>query len=410
MRWYRVLLAAAASFLATSDSLSASKISNLVASPATLASGNSIVAESTKRRFLRAENPDNADSYSFKDSDHGNDASEVNAAHMNGLEDRVGGAEALAKLKSLQTFKSISRTVSKATNSFSEKISPALPIKSRLQVWSNNGKSVSFVRKELGMDGLDDALLTQAKNFQFYDDYVTSQLPVWAKRELTPDEVVSELGLRGLSGAELMSNPNFKYYDEFLVQQALVWAKKDVDVDAILVRLGLNTLPAAARPEAVNYKYYEEFVVGLMRSWMEKGVPVTEVMAKFKLDKLTGAALLSHPNYKYYKNYVKNHLKAWATNGESLDDVAVWLGLENLQGKMLEAHPNFVFLKKYWTTSTKYTESSGLCAKILKHNDLPRMTRKDATPEELQEKTFIWTSMRRPECCNEGSKSHWVKH
>ncbi|KAG2811475.1 hypothetical protein PC112_g15588 [Phytophthora cactorum] len=133
-------------------------------------------------------------------------------------------------------------------------------------------------------------------------------------------------------------------------------------------------------------------------------------MAKFKLDKLTGAALLSHPNYKYYKNYVKNHLKAWATNGESLDDVAVWLGLENLQGKMLEAHPNFVFLKKYWTTSTKYTESSGLCAKILKHNDLPRMTRKDATPEELQEKTFIWTSMRRPECCNEGSKSHWVKH
>ncbi|KAG2920311.1 hypothetical protein PC117_g16529 [Phytophthora cactorum] len=104
-------------------------------------------------------------------------------------------------------------------------------------------------------------------------------------------------------------------------------------------------------------------------------------MAKFKLDKLTGAALLSHPNYKYYKNYVKNHLKAWATNGESLDDVAVW-----------------------------YTESSGLCAKILKHNDLPRMTRKDATPEELQEKTFIWTSMRRPECCNEGSKSHWVKH
>ncbi|KAF1790158.1 hypothetical protein GQ600_5809 [Phytophthora cactorum] len=355
---------------------------------------------------------------------------EVDKRHTKGREERAGETAALEKRKSLKTFgrlkslktvKSLSRTVSKATNSFSEKISPALPIKSRLQVWSNNGKSVSFVRKELGMDGLDDALLTQAKNFQFYDDYVTSQLPVWAKRELTPD----------------------KYYDEYLVQQALVWAKKDVDVDAILVRLGLNTLPAAARPEAVNYKYYESFVAGLMRSWMEKGVPATKVMAKFKLDMLTGEALLSHPNYKYYKNYVKNNLKAWAADLKSSEYVVDKLGLMGPRGKVHEGHPNAVFLEKLRSHADEYRERLWLKRSVTsygawkrlevdrvrdtirrgsdtykayenyvnliddyiirlktngaKDKELPRMTSDDASELELYHNTLIWAAKERPE-------------
>ncbi|KAG3016896.1 hypothetical protein PC128_g14525 [Phytophthora cactorum] len=451
MWWCHVLLVASVSFLASNDFLLEVKTLT-AASPASLVSANLFATETTQRRFLRTEN---TGGYSFQDIDRGdgiNSDFEVDKRHTKGREERAGETAPLQKLKSLNTFgrrkslktlKSLSRTVSKATNSFSEKISPALPIESRLRIWFNNKKSVSFVRKELRLDGLDGDALTQAKNFQFYDDYVTSQLPVWAKRELTPDEVVSELGLHGLSGAALTSNPNFKYYDEFLVQQALVWAKKDVDVDAILVRLGLNTLPAAARPEAVNYKYYEEFVAGLMRSWMEKGVPVIEVMAKFKLDKLTGAALLSHPNYKYYKNYVKNNLKAWAADLKSLEYVVDKLGLKAPRGKVHKGHPNIVFLEKLRSHADKYRErlwlKQGVTSydawirlevdrvretmrrdsdtykayenyvnliddyiirlktKGAKDTELPRMTRDDASELELYHKTLIWAAKERPE-------------
>ncbi|ETM56773.1 hypothetical protein L914_00308 [Phytophthora nicotianae] len=406
MRWCGVLLVVVASFLVTGGALLASKFPT---------------RESTTKRFLRADNPG---SYSFKGINRVNGDFEEDSASTDNLEERAGGVGILEKIKTLKAFKSISRGVAKATNSFSEKISQALPIKSKLQVWSNNGKSVSFVRKELGMDGLDSARLTLAKNFKFYDDYVTSQLPLWANKQLTPREVASKLSFRGLSGA-VRSNPNFKYYDEYLVQQALVWAKKDADVDKILVRLGLNLVPAAERSQAVNNKYYDEFVAGLLRTWKEKDVPVTEVMTKLKLDQLTGEALLPHPNYKYYKNYVKNNLKAWATKGDSLDDVAVRLGLDNLQGKRLEAHPNFVFLEKYWTKRGKYQENGWLKQGMtsqsatyeayekyvnliddhiirlhkrgFQDDQLPRLISKDATADELREKTIIWIKMKRPE-------------
>ncbi|KAF4037345.1 hypothetical protein GN244_ATG10573 [Phytophthora infestans] len=293
------------------------------------------------------------------------------------------------------------------------------------------------------MAGVDDALLTQAKYFKYYDNYVVSQLPIWAKQELTPNEVVSQLGLQRLSGVELMSNPNFKYYDQYLGQQALVWAKKDLSLDDILVRLNLNTLPVAARPHDVNFKYYEESVGGLMKTWMKKGTPLDEVMAKLKLDQLTGEALVSHRNYKYYKNHVKNYLKEWALYDVTVNDVAAMLGLENKFGEVLKAQPNYVFLKKYWETSLKYQEEGMLREGItsfqvwkelevfrvkptirkrsgtyqsykryvnlmddyiidmkesgFKYDELPRMTSKDATPDELHEKTLIWSSQRRPE-------------
>ncbi|KAG2805448.1 hypothetical protein PC119_g11961 [Phytophthora cactorum] len=412
-----------------------------MASSAALTSTTSIVAETTNTRFLRVGKTSNTDRYASKGIDRN---FVVDDTSINNPEERGGWAGALEKLKSLKIIKSVSRSVSKTTNLFSDKISPALSLKSKLQVWSNNKKSVSFVRKELGMEGLDDVELTQVKNFKFYDDYVTSQLPVWSKKELTPDEVVSELGLRGLSGAELMSNPNFKYYDEYLVQQALVWAKKDVDVDVVLKRLGLDTMPAATRPEAVSYKYYEEFVAGLMRSWMEKEVPVTEVMAKFKLDKLTGQELLNHPNYKYYKNYVKNNLKAWAGDLKSYEYVVEKLGLKGPRGKLLDRHSNFVFLKKFGTHADKYREQLWLKQSVtsydawkrlgvdrvretmrkssdsyvayknyvnliddyivdlkikegVKDENLPRLTSNDASELELHEKTLIWEGMKRPE-------------
>ncbi|ETM98524.1 hypothetical protein PPTG_19479 [Phytophthora nicotianae INRA-310] len=448
MRWYHVLLILVSSFQTISNAFSTSPITT-VASPAHSISTSFAVTETARRRLLRVVNRANAESNSFKDVGYGENTGDVSGysgydkSSIKDLEERVTGTEAFQKLKSSKTFKSFSQGVTKATNTFSVKISPALPMKAKLQVWSNNGKSVSFVRKELGMDKLDDALLKQAKNFQFYDDYVTSQLPIWAKNELTLDDIVSQLGLRGLSGSDLTSNPNFKYYDQYLEHQALVWATKDLDLDDVLVRLDLNILPAAERLGAVNFKFYEEFVAGLMRSWMEKGTPLDDVMAKLKLDKLTGEELLKHPNYRYYKNHVKNYLRVWAFNGESLDDVAVWLGLENMQGKLLESQPNYAFLKKYWDKSTKYEEQEMLKRRITsfqvwddlqvfrvkqsrrknsetykayKHyvnliddyiirlkdrgfteDELPRMTSKNAAPDEMMEKTYIWTQMRRPE-------------
>ncbi|KAG7384963.1 hypothetical protein PHYPSEUDO_002045 [Phytophthora pseudosyringae] len=441
MRWYRVVFIAAVFVQASCDALSATDLVKIstVASTVTLLSANSIVGESSRRRLLRVDKSASVDSYSFKDIDRGGNGdggAEVDIRTANDSEERGGAIE---KLKSLKTFKSLSR----AANTFSNKISPALPIKSKLQVWSNNGKSVDFVKKELGLDELAGAAFTQAKNFKYYDDFVTTQLPIWAKNELTPDEVVARLGLQGLSGVALTSNPNFKYYDEFVTKQALVWSKQDLSVGSVLVRLGLDTLAGAARTEAANYKYYNEFVISQMRTWVANDVSVTDVMAKLKLDKLTGDAFLSHPNYVYYKSFVKSKLRTWAMDGESLDDVVLKLGLEGLPGKMLETHPNYKFLVKYWEKREQYLEEGwlkqgvttfdiwkkyevgrvhpsmlrrsdsyeaykkyvtfiddyiiGLHERGFKFYELPRLTSKAATPEELHQKTLIWTSAKRPE-------------
>ncbi|KAG7384965.1 hypothetical protein PHYPSEUDO_002047 [Phytophthora pseudosyringae] len=442
MRWYRVLFATAVSFRTCSDALSVTdlvKISTVV-STVTLLSANPTVAESSGRRLLRAGKTANVDNYSFKDVDHDDNGDDKTEGDNVTTNERVGGTGGIEKLNSLKISK---WSVPKAVNSFSEKILPALPTKAKLQLWSNHGKSVNFVRKELGLDELAGAAFTQAKNFQYYDDFVTSQLPIWAKKELTPDKVEAQLGLQGLSGAALTRDPDFKYYDEFVTKQALVWSKQDLSVDAVLVRLGLNTLTGAARTNAANYKYYDEFVIRQLRSWMAQDVPVTDVMAKLKLDKLTGDAFLSHSNYVYYKSFVKSKLRTWATDGESLDDVALKLGLEDLRGKTLETHPNYKFLVKYWEKREQYLEEGwlkqgvttfdiwkkyevgrvhpsvlkgsytyefykryvtliddyiiGLHGRGFKFYELPRLTSKAATPEELHEKTLIWTTAKRPE-------------
>lgn len=172
--------------------------------------------------------------------------------------------------------------MSKLSNSFSEKVSPALPINTRLEIWSKNGKSLDFVKKQLKLDQLSTTAFTTASNYKYYDDFVTSQLPIWRKKELTPDEDMVYLGLEKLPGDVLTASPNFKYYDEFVSGQALVWGKNDLSTDDVLVRLGLNTLTGAARTDAVNYKYYDEFVVNQMRSWMNSNLALDDVMAKLK--------------------------------------------------------------------------------------------------------------------------------
>ncbi|KAG3017718.1 hypothetical protein PC121_g9676 [Phytophthora cactorum] len=150
MRWDFVLLTATIPLLASSDALSASKFSTM-ASSAALTSTTSIVAETTNTRFLRVGKTSNTDRYASKGIDRN---FVVDDASINNPEERGGWAGALEKLKSLKIIKSVSRSVSKTTNLFSDKISPALSLKSKLQVWSNNKKSVPFVRKELGMEGL----------------------------------------------------------------------------------------------------------------------------------------------------------------------------------------------------------------------------------------------------------------
>ncbi|ETO73068.1 hypothetical protein F444_10975 [Phytophthora nicotianae P1976] len=425
---------------------------SMKASPAILTPFNSIARETTKKRFLRAEHVGNTGDNTTQDTNRGddfNEDAEIGNANTSESEER-GDTAAIQKLQSLKTFekfkhsktfKALSRSMSKATNTFSEKISSALPMKSKLKVWSNNGKSVSFVRKELEMDKLDDALLTQAKNFQFYDDYVTLQLPVWAKNELTPKEVIAELGLQGLSGAALTSNPNFKYYDEYLVKQALVWAKKDLDVDDILVSLDLNIIPVAVRSKAVNFKYYEEFVAGLMRSWTDNDVSVIDVMKKLKLNKLTGETLEKHPNYKYYKNYVKNNLKAWAADLKSYEFVVAKLGLRGKRGELLQTHQNVVFLEKLKKSADRYREKIWLQQSVTSYEawkrlelervhaitrpnsptyamyehyvnlvddamvkliesgekNLPKLIDTNASPKELSVKAYIWAEKQRPE-------------
>ncbi|KAG1698153.1 hypothetical protein DVH05_015143 [Phytophthora capsici] len=406
MRWYRVLLIAVVSFVISAEQSESSHI---------------------RTRSLRG----NAVNYSFKDVEDGN------------ADERAGEKEVIKKLTSSKTMKKLSRSVTKAANSFSEKISPALPIKAKLQVWSNTGKSVQFVRQELGLTDLAEAALKKTQSFKYYDDFVTSQLPIWAKKDLTPDEVIEQLGMKGLPAAWFKADPNFKYYDNYLKARVPYWSKNNVEVGDVVKMLNLNTLTGAARREAVNFQYYDDFLVSQLRVWIDKDLPVGTVMAKLDLDKLTGKEILAHPNYEYYKYFVKNRLKAWATEGTSLDDVAVKLGMGDLHGQVLKAHPNFQFLEKYqakafqyqqegwlkqgvttfdmWNDLQVYRVPMSILRKSNTYNtyknyvnvvdnyiirmrekgvpmeNLPRLTSKDATPHELREKTLIWTSAKRPE-------------
>ncbi|OWZ22789.1 RxLR effector protein [Phytophthora megakarya] len=395
----------------------------------TLTSANLIVAGSSTSRLLRVEKSANVDSYSFKDTVRGDDG-----------EERVGEVKALEKLKSLKPVKSFTRSMSRASKSIADKLSPMLP-KSRLEAWSKSGKSVSFVKKELGLENLSGVAFKEAKNFQYYDDFVISQLPIWTKKQLTPDEVIAQLGLQGLSGTALKTNPNFKYYEEFLKTQILVWEKDMLAVDDVLLRLNLNTLTGATRTEAVNFKYYNEFVINQMKSWMANNVPVDDVMVKLNLNGLSGDDFLNHPNYPYYKSFVVSKLKSWATYDVSPNDVRINLGLGHLNGQMLESHPNFKFLQRYENKLIKYQEDGWLKHGVttyeywnayqvyrvkpsrrkstntykayknyvekmdnyiigLKEDGFdipPNLISKDASPEELWEKTLIWTSNKRPD-------------
>ncbi|KAL4146582.1 hypothetical protein PRNP1_012446 [Phytophthora ramorum] len=382
-------------------------------------------------------------SYFFKKIDSDGDTNADSGAKESistDAEDRAGGEGALKALKSSKTFKSLQKTMAKTANSFSEKVSPALPLKSRLQIWSNNEKPLDFVKKKLGLDQVLAAAFTGAKNYKLYDDYVTSQLPIWAKKELTPDEVMEKLGIEKLSGEALTSNPNFKYFDEFVSAQTLVWGKKDLSTEDVLVRLGLNTLSGTARTDAVNHKYYDEFVINQMRSWLKTDVSLGDAMVKLKLDKLSGDALLSHPNYGYYKSFVTNKLKSWATDESTFDDILASLGLTNLKGTALESHPNYTFLAKFMKNMSEYRQEAwlkqklstfdiwqklevhrvrptirrsssvyGIYKKYVNMMDdyiidqmtsgftVPKLISKDATLVELQAKTLIWVEAKRPE-------------
>ncbi|KAF4028173.1 hypothetical protein GN244_ATG20159 [Phytophthora infestans] len=454
MRWCRVALVALISlFLPSSDVLSEAKVST-AASRATLISANPVVAATARRRHLRTVNWDNTRGSSFQDIDRRdgiNGDFETDTPHANDREERAGNGAVLEKLQSLKAFeklksfrpmKSFSRSMTKATKSFREHVTPLLATSAKVDVWRKNKKSVSFVRNALGLDNLEGSALTGATNFRFYDDFVISQIPVWKKNEWTPNQVATELGIYGLQGAALTSNPNFKYYSQFMEQQALLWAKNDLDIDNILVRLELNTVQLKDRPQAENFKFFEEFVAGLMRSWMQKDTPLADVMVKLKLDKLTGNALLSHPNYKYYKNYVKNNLKEWAADLKSYNFATEKLGMKKgLSGNKLKEHPNYVFLEKLGTHANEYREKLWLQRHVTSFDawnrlgvsrvhptlrfksstfhlyenyvnlvddtmiqlinkgetKLPNLVNKEASGRELNEKALIWAKKERPE-------------
>nr|AEK80549.1 Avh41 [Phytophthora sojae] len=422
MRWYPALLVVAASLLASSDALSSAADLAEVSSTAAVAS---IVTETTARQFLRADKTD----AEAKDGDADVDS-----------EDRV----VPESLKSLNTFKSIKKTFSRAGRTFSEHVSPVLPLKARLQVWAKNEKSVEFVRQELMLSTLDDlteAARKKTTKFKFYDDFVTSQLPVWTKKQLTPTEVKEELGLLNLADNVLERHPNFKYYDEYLNSQALVWVKDEVTLNDALMRLGLNTLAEAERTKALNFKYYEEFVANQIRVWLRDDASVMEVMGKFHLNGLSAEAVLAHPNYGDYKYFVKRKLKEWAEDWTSYDDVSKRLGLEGLAGRTLEMHPNFLFFNKYkkkgeeyllhgWLKQRRTTFDIWQMLKLFDYRDIklrtskpykvyekyvnllddyilkltmenaeipPNLVSKEASVRELQIKTQIWTKNLRPE-------------
>ncbi|POM78230.1 Avr1b-1 Avirulence-like protein [Phytophthora palmivora] len=414
MQGYHFLLVLVATFLITSGG------QETTATDQARTFTNSIVASTSAKRFLRA-GKSAAESYSFDDIDRGDNGGEV---------------AALQKLNSLKTLrKTFSRTMSRASNSFSDKVSPLLSMKGKVQVWSNNGKSIDFVKKQLKLDLLTGDELTQA--LKHYDDFVTLQLPIWTRNKLTPDEVLAQLGLQGLSGTALISNRDFQHYDDFMKTQILVWGKEDLPVDDAVVLLGLNTLTGNARKDAANYKYYEEFLGNQLVKWLENGDEVDDVLARLKLSERD---ILAHPNYSFYKDFIKAKLRVWAMKDVDPTTVQNKLGMGGLRGEALERHPNYKFLDRYIRKRFTYQEDGmlkqGLTTfdiwKMLevyrikntvrkssttfaaykryvnkmddyiiwlkkKNYEIPDLRSKDATPEELWEKTLIWTSAKRPD-------------
>ncbi|OWZ15424.1 RxLR effector protein [Phytophthora megakarya] len=393
----------------------------------TLTSADGVVPKASTRRSLRADKSTDVDSSSFQDIEFGN----------SGEEKTIG----LEKLKSLNSFKSFRRSMSRTSKSITDKISLVLPMESKLVVWSNNGKSVSFVKKELGLENLSDAAFKQAKNFKYYDDFVVSQLPIWARNELTPNEVMTQLGLQGLSGTAFLTNPNFKYYDEFVKKQVLVWGQDNLAVDDVLLRLNLNTLTGVARTEDVNYRYYEAFVINQMHSWIANNVDVTDVMVKLNLNGLSSNAVLNHPNYPFYESFVESKLKSWAMNMYPSDKVLANLGLGHLRGQVLESHPNYRFFELFSQNRVDLRENGWMKQGVTSHDvwehfevkrvkplmransptfalyvdyvnkvdkhlmwckkngfEIPDvLISKLSTPVELAQKTNIWISNKRPE-------------
>ncbi|KAG6604678.1 Serine/threonine protein kinase [Phytophthora cinnamomi] len=72
-------------------------------------------------------------------------------------------------IKSLNTFRSLKRIVTRATKKLSEHVSLMLPMKSRIQVWIKNEKP-HLVKMQLGMEHLSEAAFQAAPNFKYYDD------------------------------------------------------------------------------------------------------------------------------------------------------------------------------------------------------------------------------------------------
>ncbi|POM58956.1 Secreted RxLR effector peptide protein [Phytophthora palmivora] len=420
MQGYHFLLVLVATFLITSGG------QETTATDQARTFTNSIVAATSTKRFLRADKLA-AESYAFDDIDSGDNGGDVmkdtkaDSSNVNNPQERAGEVAALQKLNSLKTLrKTFSRTMSRASNSFSDKVSPLLSMKGKVQVWSNNGKSIDFVKKQLKLDLLTGDELTQA--LKHYDNFVTLQLPVWTRNKLTPDEVLAQLGLQGLSGTALISNRDFKHYDNFMKTQILVWGKEDLPVDDAVVLLGLNTLTGNARKDAANYKYYEEFLGNQLVKWLENGDEVDDVLARLKL------------------NFIKAKLRVWAMKDVDPTTVQNKLGMGGLQGEALERHPNYKFLDRYIRKRFTYQEDGMLKQGLttfdiwkmlevhrikntvrkssttfaaykryvnkmddyiiwLKKNnyEIPDLRSKDATPEELWEKTLIWTSAKRPD-------------
>ncbi|OWZ06867.1 RxLR effector protein [Phytophthora megakarya] len=443
MRWYPIFLVEVVYLLVYFISVSIATVSNQ--NKVLPANSISSINESPNGRVLRNdistnEVRDPVKDIDDKDSDgtnslkHDDWVDKMNASHS----DMRAGGIIIPEVDPLKVVNSLSHTIPKVTKSFAEEMAPIM-MKLKLHVWAENGKSATFVQKELGLNELWGAAFTGAANFKYYDDYVVSQLPIWAKKGLTLDEVIAQLDLRGLPADIFKASPDFKYYDQFVSAQALEWSKKDLPVDDVLLKLGMNTIPEVARTKAVNFKYYEEFVISKMKVWVAKNVPVSDVMANLKLDQLTGNALLSDLNYPFYKSYVNTKLRSWATDGVPPEEVLVKLGLRNLRGRTLTTHPNYVFFDKYLRKGATYQEEGWLkqsrstydiwnmlqvyrvhptkrktstVYEVYKHYvnlmddyivelgelgfPIPNMISKEASRIELQEKTFIWTSSKRP--------------
>ncbi|GMF40480.1 unnamed protein product [Phytophthora lilii] len=152
MRWYRVLLVAS-TLLAGSDAATKSVQAKMSALDSTASVSAAVVAKDTiRQRFLRMDTstPDAAKtlSYSFRDIDAEGDDATGDSAFIDS-EDRAGGG-AMESLKSLKSLKALSRSMSRASKKFSDKISPALPMKTKLRVWSTTRNRFHLSRRSWG--------------------------------------------------------------------------------------------------------------------------------------------------------------------------------------------------------------------------------------------------------------------